>query len=66
MKRPFVSYASDSPDWHSQDFAYESHKCPKCGSEMEPTDAEDYSTPPMRWWVCTNLDCGHEEKVKQE
>ncbi len=32
-------------------------KCPKCGSEMEEF---------LRGLVCTNPDCGHEEKVGGE
>lgn len=43
-------------------------KCPKCGSEMNPSWIDDkdwdYAKDDYRepdWWIC---DCGHEEKVK--
>jgi uncharacterized protein with PIN domain len=45
--------------------------CPKCGAEMESVDCTPIDTYPFAspihegdWVVCTNPECGHEEKVK--
>jgi ribosomal protein L37AE/L43A len=46
--------------------APDSHKCPKCGSEMVKIDRpdEDADAGMITWWVCTNeTKCGHEEKL---
>ena len=46
----------------------ESKPCPECGGEMHKEiklmSVSGVTYPAIEWWVCDNIKCGHEEKVR--